>query len=178
MARIAVVLGGAWNVWQDLKEAEALLDGLEYEVAAVNEAGRDYKGRLSYWCSLHMEKMQGWQAGRRGNQDYIAVSRQPRVGARIDVVFPERFAGSSGSYVIQVLVLHYRFDRIVVCGVPMTEEGHYFDNDAWRAATQYRRPWREMAEQGEFRGKIRSMSGWTESLVGRPTREWLLGGAD
>lgn len=184
MARLILCLGGAHTVWDDFEAAKALCDeaGVEYDVGAVNDAGADYRGHLTLWCSLHPEKLQDqkprWQRQReqRGlNQDYVMVSHKGRANTRVDKVVGEIWSGASGLYVVQVAIITMGYDRAVVCGVPMTEEGHYFDNAAWTACTRYWRGWREAVEQPELVGRVRSMSGRTADLVGTPTLDWLRG---
>lgn len=186
MVDVLIALGGAHNVWTDFARAVSLCNqaGVGYEVGAVNEAGRDYKGRLFLWATLHPEKLEHqkpyWAAHRakKGrNTDYWVAAHKERGRTRIDVVKNEVWSGSSGLYLCQIAALEFGFYRIVCCGIPMTEEGHYFDNDPWRPATRYQRGWREAIQDRQLNGKIRSMSGWTRQVLGAPDTQWLAGGA-
>jgi len=168
---VLLALGGADCVWDDMERAAGMLD--RFDVAAVNEAGRDYRGDLALWCSLHAEKMPGWQRARRGNQDYACICNKLRAGARIDRAVPEFWSGSSGLYVVQVAAMVFGYDRIICCGMPLTETPHFHKAHPWNDARTYQRGWREGTDQPELRGKVRSMSGFTRDLLGEPDTDWL-----
>lgn len=164
-----IALGGAERVWEDYEKARALCPYAD--VGAVNEAGRDYEGRLTVWATLHPEKSERWHrerslAGR--NMDFTAVSHKRIAGARVDTVYSDKYGGSSGLYLCDV-ALNLGYQRVIVCGIPMDGGAHYFDANEWNDFKTYRRGWRKAAELG----RIRSLSGWTRELLGAPNREWL-----
>lgn len=62
----------------------------------------------------------------------------------------------------------------ILAGVPMQpERAHYFDNRQWAEATVYHSHWRRYRDR--FEGRIKSMSGWTQELLGAPDEEWIRG---
>lgn len=167
--RSLIALGGARGLWDELEEAQRLFP--DADVGAVNQAGADYAGHLTLWVTLHPEKFgdwQQWRARRLLNTSYTAVSHKLAAGARIDLKKAQVFSGCSGLYLCQVAAINFGYDRIIVCGMPLTEDPHYFDETAWQDARRYRRGWREASQQPELKGKIRSMSGWTRELLGGP----------
>lgn len=166
-----IALGGAEGVWQELEQALALCP--DANVGAVNEAGRDYGGHLSIWATLHPEKLAKWQRRRQGNSDYLAITNKGHFEPRIDRIVPEEWSGSSGLYLVQVAILEMGYDRVICCGVPMSENPHYFDKKAWSVASNYRRGWRQAAKSQRLEGRVKSMSGWTRELLGEPTKDWL-----
>jgi len=179
MADTLIALGGAHNVWDDFAEAKALCEqaGVDYDVGATNDAGAAYSGYLTLWCSLHPEKMQRWQkqrANKKLNSDYVVVCHKERANTRIDRAVPEVWSGASGLFICQVAAITFKYARIIVCGVPMTEEGHFFDSTPWRHSSKYWKGWREAVDQPELYNRVRSMSGNTRQLVGPPDTEWLL----
>lgn len=171
---ILIALGGAEGVWEEYKEAISLCP--DADVGAVNDSGCDYSGRLSIWATLHPEKFHRWQEARsrKGfNTDYVACSNKRLDGVRIDFATNSVWGGSSGLFLCQLAAIKFRYSKIIVCGMPISEQPHYFDNQAWNGVSRYRRGWREAIQQPELNGKIRSMSGWTKEVLGSPTSDWL-----
>lgn len=171
---VLIVLGGAQGVWDDYRAAARLCP--VHDVAAVNEAGRDYEGHLTLWCSLHPEKLGDWQlrrekAGR--NTDYTAVSHKEHAMTRVDRVVNEIWPGSSGLYACQVGAITYGYQRLILCGIRIDASPHYHGTDPWDGVRIYRRGWMEATDQPELRGRIRSMSGWTADYLGTPDKDWL-----
>lgn len=171
--RDLIALGGAVGLWDELEEAQRLFP--HADVGAVNDAGSEYSGHLTLFATLHPEKFGDWQRirERRGlNTDYTAISHKLVAGAWVDLRKSQVFSGDSGLYLCQVAAIHFGYERIIACGMPLNEDPHYFDSAAWQDARRYRRGWREASQQPELRDKIRSMSGWTRGLLGSPT-DWL-----
>jgi hypothetical protein len=64
-------------------------------------------------------------------------------------------------------------NKVVLAGIPMTNAaGHYDETGDWNEAHKYQREWKEKVKVLE--GRVKSMSGWTQELLGAPTLEWLL----
>ena len=158
-------------MWDDLEAAQKILT--EFDVAAVNDAGVEFSGHLSFWATLHQEKFAIWQrhrAQRRRDMGCLMVSRRKHANTRIDRVVPERWRGSSGLYAVQV-AMTLGYTRMVLCGIPMDKTPHFFRNEAWQAASRYRLGWKDAVS--EIHEHVRSMSGWTRGLLGAPSVEWL-----
>lgn len=164
MAQKLIVLGGGHTLWMDLSQVPDLG---ERAVIAVNDAGAAYRGHIDYWISLHPEKLPGWMKTRKGNQDYLTVSRAERKGARIDQVVRELWRGSSGLYAVQYAVKNLHSDEVVLCGVPMTPTGHFFEQTPWGHCEKYRQGWQSALP--DIKGRVTSLSGWTRDLLGPPT---------
>lgn len=176
MADILVALGGAQCVWDDFEAAKAILDGHDYDVGAVNDAGYAYPGHLTLWATLHQEKFAAWQRHRERtglNQDYVAVTRKAHREGKIDKVVGELWSGSSGLYICQVAIIDFGYSHVVCCGIPLDEMPHFFNRIPWTPTSTYRRGWTQAYDQPELKGRIKSMSGWTRDLVGHATQEWL-----
>jgi len=197
---IALVLGGADCLWDDI-ESFALLSGLKVlnngwpfpapppsfqipTIIATNAAGVYYPGHVDHWVTLHPEwwlglpdSMPGWMDQRRirgGNLDAVRWSDRglPHWAQwNVDRITP-RWRGTSGLLAVKVAV---GFPRIVLCGIPMEDRGH-FDEPAkgFAGATTFQTEWKQVMHH--FDGRVRSMSGWTREVHGAPTREWLLEG--
>lgn len=179
--RSAVVIGGASCVWTDLEAAKALGD---YNLLiAINDAGAEYPGTVDYWISLHPEKMAQWARKRAENgyqpaRQYVAhignTNETRRDGGfRVSFSVPYTWHGSSGLFACEIALKTLEVDRVVLCGVPMTADPHFFDSEPWNAVKGFWDAW--PAALPHIKDKVRSMSGRTKELLGAPTRQWLTG---
>lgn len=172
----ALILGCAECVWKD---ADAALNMFEPDaIFAIKHMIEHWPGRFDYAITLHPEMLAGFIKGRErrgfpmGFQTWAHTDRGPRGKpfAKIDRV-TEDWAGSSGLLAVKV-AREEDFDKIVLAGVPMqSEAGHFARKKPWVAAESFRRPW--LNRQQALAPYVRSMSGWTKQLFGRPTPEWL-----
>lgn len=179
--RTALVLGGAATVWADA--AAALELGEFAGVVACNDAAAEWPGPLEAIVTLHGEKAPAWvrQRAINGYPPAPVISyTQPRpdqkpqaVATTTEWLFTgQTLTGSSGLFAVKVALVDLGFDKAVVCGIPLTVAGkHFFDATDWRAAMSYRQGWKQALP--EIRDRVRSMGGWTEELLGKPTIEWL-----
>lgn len=175
--RTAVIFGRAKGVWDELRAAQQLCD---FDLTiAIGSAGVDYPGHIDAWVSFHAELFEFWCV-RRARLGYSEVKSfwsnvQPgrRTGVR-DKVPANRVecdGGSSGLIGVMV-ALQLGCKGIVLAGIPMERGRGQYDTEAsWTDAEQYHEAWIE--NLAKMRGKVKSMSGWTASLLGSPTKEWL-----
>lgn len=173
----ALILGGGAGVWDEVLELENNIyrkqwDGL---VVAANDVGCHWPRDLDHWASLHPDKFQAWEElrARYGfSQTYEKWGRKARFGGRTVVPWA---GGSSGMLAVQVAQTVGAL-RVVLCGIPMTETPHFeesviHDDRPWKACAGHWRAWEKHI--GKMHGWVRSMSGRTLELLGRPTLEWL-----
>lgn len=171
---IALCLGGARSVWDDFATARDLTRNANTVVIACNFAGIEYEGRLDVWATLHHEMFQAWRqlrAERGYNTDYRAIIHEKGRHVPDAEIVPHGWYGSSGLYMAQVALEALGCTGAILCGVPMDEEaGHIHWPGDWKHTHRYRGG----VEQAKADGaNIRSMSGWTAGVLGRPTPEWL-----
>lgn len=174
---VALVLGGADSLWQDYAAAAGMV-ARPHLVVATNNAGRDWPGRVDHWVTCHPEKLRQWLEDRvrRGHRLGARLWCPPsRSGAHVTGLtvspVPGYRGGSSGLLAVHV-ARHVGAERVVLCGVPLTTTGrHYDDARPWQEAQVYRQQWTREAD--ELRQWCRSMSGWTQDLLGSPTVAWL-----
>jgi hypothetical protein len=175
---VTLILGGAKCVWADI---EAALDIMEFDgVVACNDVGVQWKGNLAGWVSLHAEKLPKWVTDRIANglsmPARIATHDQkqdkPFQWERVPYMFRgQRHSGSSGEFAAKYALEDLRFDKGVLCGIPMlNSEAHFFNPKMWEAARHYRLGWAEA--KPAIGDRLRSMSGWTREQFGAPTMEW------
>lgn len=163
---IALVLGGASSVWDDLAAAKQLIGSRNNITVAANLAGIHMKGPLDAWATLHPDHLPSWRAQR------TAARRNGDARTFTPLQVAERWPGSSGLYAAQVALFEMGAGGAILCGVPMeTKAGHFINPGAWASTTDYRRAF-ELALP-VIGGRVRSMDGWTRELFGPPTTAWL-----
>lgn len=163
---LALVLGSATTVWDDVEAALALTeaDG----IVACNDIAAVWPGHIDAAATLHPDHWPRW-AARRAAKGHPPV---PRVFTK-GWAFPgQERSGSSGLFALKVALVDLGFDRAVLCGVPMDEQArHITSTRPWRAAETLRAGWvQALPAIGD---RARSLSGWTADLLGRPTPDWL-----
>lgn len=184
MGLTALVLGDARCVRDDLGRALQLFT--PDAIAATNNIGLSYEGRVDYWVTLHPRRCPDWPGMAVAFAQRIAEGRnRPQTWGHAvckDFTFDRTtsdWKGSTGLLCVKVL-LEEGFERIVLAGVPMSKyEGHYYNAVPWHQAERYHDGWR--GNLSRIRPYVRSMSGWTRDLLGEPDKAWLLGedgGAD
>ncbi len=180
---VLLIVGDGRDVLKDLGEWYDLAEGIvPYDTACVNYSALICPHQFQYFMAgdAHHKDMQDvcaqlpdtvakhcWNAGCKGFQ--VRWIKNGRGG----------WNGTSANLAFKIgLALDYT--RIVLCGCPMDGSGNWYktmipENDI--KANKDHRPhlwkWVEIASRpvGRF---VRSMSGNTADLLGKPTREWLL----
>jgi hypothetical protein len=181
--RKALIIGGANCLWDDIEAAREF--GPFHAVIAVNDAGWDYPGHVDIWASLHPEHFLEWAKKREANGYsqagmYVGHKGSTIEGRRnhmpLDYVTDYRWppmsgSGSSGLFAVKV-ALEHGYDRNILCGVPMMRgNAHFFDGKPWDAVDSFTEAWKQAFRF--YSESTRSMSGWTASLLGKPTPDWL-----
>lgn len=187
----ALVLGGAQSVWDDIAALEAVVGRWRGPVLAINNiacerdlrTGQAWERRIDHLCTLHAEKVALWRRKRR--ELVISLGRSPEwdvyetwsCGRRtaVDRHYSGITGGSSGLYAVSV-ALHLGFERVVLAGVPMTNERNAFRDEAqWKAFRRYTDAWVDRSRNALplLAGRVRSMSGWTREILGPPELDWI-----
>lgn len=165
---IALILGGAPSVWDDLSTARRLVGDRRTITVAANLAGLHHDGPLDGWATLHAELISGWAKTRSAGRLFAPARMGP---APVDVV-AERWCGSSGLYAAQCALFEMGAPAVILCGVPMDRAaGHFIVPGQWAPVVTYRQAF--AAALPVIGGRTRSMGGWTRSLFGAPTDAWL-----
>ncbi len=183
---IALVVGSAACIWDDVKAAKELCSF--DAVCCVKRAGIAWPDRFDVWATLHPEFMDDYEARRKaaGLPDgYEIVAPKPsevgmhgskgNIARRVSYLFPEMNA-SAGSGIYGAKVMVDAGYRVILAGIPMTNEPHFMKHELWGTAA-----WGGL---GSFLdgfnksvpyliGKVRSMSGRTKEILGSPDPKWL-----
>lgn len=191
---IALVIGGASGGFREAIEAMSLFTPAK--IYAVNDIGACIE-TVDVWCTLHPEFMDGWEKLRSeqgfGPVDDIVAPPPKEVGmhgakGRIKRRLSYRWPGmngsaSSGIYGAKV-AMEDGFTKVVLAGIPMSADaGHFMpegrnghgnirgkvweQHSAFVSGFNYSIPY--------LRGKVKSMSGYTQKILGYPTNDWLVG---
>jgi hypothetical protein len=171
---VALVIGGSRDVWEELEAAKGLVGNRASVVVATNFAGRQYRGDIDAWATLHPELFEAWRDERaeRGlNTDYRSLVYYGRKKVAGTEPIRRRWNGSSGLFGAQVALDQMGCAGVILCGVPLdASAGHFEAPGEWGLADRYRQGFHDAKAAG---APIRSMSGWTAELLGRPDEEWL-----
>ena len=171
--RTALIMGGGERVREDVQTALKMFT--PDMVLAVNDFGAEWPGRLDHWVSSHSEKMPMWIERRALNGHGPAgriwtVEHKSKGYPYQTVVNP----GGGSSAVAVAVAREMGAERIVIAGVPLTSTPHFFDDVPWssKEVAHYQRAWQR--QKKEMIRDVRSVSGgFTEDLLGRPTKEWI-----
>jgi hypothetical protein len=180
-----IVVAGARGALEELKQALDLA-GKGTPVIAVNDVGTVIAEPLRAWVTLHKDSMPAWldarrRAGLADPKDIVFHSEGPGTNEALGNVAPTRVIdhmfsgqaklGSSGLFGVKVALV-LGFDKVIVCGAPMTREGgHYFSEGSWNDADTYFEAWPPLLPR--LKDQVRSMSGRTRELFGEPSKNWL-----
>ena len=136
--------------------------------------------------SLHPEKLPRWLRARArlkllgpehvvihsGWKAWFAHIRKPPDMLMPGALIIDQFfegqtdSGSSGLFAVKAALVDFKFDRVLVAGMPMDEErGHVGSKDRpWRGCMRHRAGWEQAMPH--LRGRVFSMSGWTKEQLG------------
>ncbi len=182
MKKTALILGGGDTLWSDLGKAHGF--GRFDATLAINDAVAHYQGPIDYGVTLHPEKMPKWakdrhekgfkkpkhwvchKAGKCPENDWVTFDM------RKDYQWTDfSGSGSSGLFAVKT-ALEEGFNRIVLCGVPMTQTPHFWDKKPWDQWASFWEAWKH--NKPKFKNEVRSFSGNTKELLGEPTLDWFV----
>jgi len=129
--------------------------------------------RTSWW--LKLRKANGLRADRiklftglsGGDFENIRKLVEDSGGACTQAMFEkQKQGGSSGLFAARVGLEVLKYERVVLCGIPMEATAHFNRPEPWADAIPSRQGWLEALPV--LKGKVFSMSGWTRELLGAP----------
>jgi hypothetical protein len=173
---IALVLGGASNVYEDIKAALALFT--PNVIVAVKDIAITYPN-VDHWVTYHPERLVKELSLRRkrGLTDPKAIwtydANRVHPSINIPVKCTPHIGGSSG--LMGMVVGCQVAGKAVLCGIPMDPKLKHFARPkpkGWPEAKFYRQAW--LKHVPAYKHRVRSMSGWTREVFGAPTAAWLV----
>lgn len=179
--KFALVLGGSANV---VTEAKAALKLFEPDaVIAINDMIAAWPDRITHACTLHGDKLYDWQQARKNagyntnyqtiyfDKDTVWEGTPPKITRQMDFRWPGIETGSSGLYAVKIM-LDLGYEKVVLAGVPMSPGGgHFVRKEQWDSCHLFRGAW--VGSLYKTLGRVKSMSGWTEEVLGSPTSFWI-----
>lgn len=174
----ALVLGGAKVVFDEANKAIAEF-GEPDQVVAVKDIWMEWP-KVDHVVSYHPDRWTKEFVRRRklGYED--PKQFWTYAGVRVyNWKYPTEYVnirgGSSG--LLGALVGIKVCDRAVLCGIPMDPTQRHFHErkkgNPWTEGRLYKQHWEGYL--GQLRNRVKSMSGYTQQLLGAPTREWVHG---
>ena len=169
----AIILGGGKTVLQEYEQAKKLCK--PDIIICVNDIGCEIK-ECDIWATLHPEKLGAWISKRNDNgyklpEKIVSFKRVEYVNTILDYRWTgSSGSGSSGLFAVKT-ALSLGYNKIVLCGVPINKESHYFSSKAWSECDSFSGTWRE--QQGILKKYVRSMSGYTRNLLGYPDQAFF-----
>jgi len=171
---VALVVGSARGVWEDLRAASTLLAGRPVTLA-VNAMVAFLPWIIDHAVSHHGRALAHLVGYRRlvvslapAAREAPIVTHSTYATAGIDRVWPEFKAGDSSLLAARV-ALALGCPRVILAGVPLDGSGRFHDDPSqppFDYAGLYRPVWE--AARAELVGRVVSMSGFTRELLGAP----------
>lgn len=176
--KVALVVGGAANVGDDLREYARF--GVGHDLAiAINDIGVQAGFLFDHWVSLHPDRLAGWERDRlrtHRNKTWLSWTATGKDHYELCDRTLDHPGGSSAGLGIAV-ALAEGCDRIVLAGCPLlARHSHYMRAEQpFDEAARFRKQWVERDLVGRWQGTVKSMSGWTAEQMGKPSFDWLMG---
>jgi hypothetical protein len=178
----ALIIGCAKGVWDEVKAAKALTSF--DTIYCVKMAGIEWNEGFFWWVTLHPEFMENYKASRTKlglpNTYKVIGPLEGECGRHsvhpVDRRLTYRWrgmtsSGSSGLFGIKA-ALDDGHDKVILAGIPMAQQaGHFKRREEWFHCESFKLGWE--AAMPHLKNKVKSLSGWTERVLGKPTPEWL-----
>lgn len=167
--KTCILLAGGRTVWADVHAFTGGNAHSEWDYMAVNDIGMYVPGRLEHWFSCHGEQLPGWELVREFHHEGTRHLHSMKDRHPSCIAWPVPTIGTSTLAAVYV-ALCLGYDRIVLCGAPLDDEGHFFD-PPWvktNFSNEARHDVWERARDNIFDGKVTSMSGFSREILGGP----------
>ena len=180
---LLIIVSSARGVWDDL-EAAGMARNEGPHIMAVNDMIMHYPGKVHHAYSNDALWLPKWTAARRpslqkqweGIENTHTCNKTGNPIKSAKWTWPWPGHGTSGLNAVYTgLALGY--DEIWLCGIPLDNSGHYFDppwvksnfeNEVATKEGGLPKYW--SSAQNVFQGRVKSFSGRTMALLGRPNR--------
>jgi len=173
---VAFVIGSAACVWDDLSSARSMCT--PDLTVIVNQMGIAYPTAFDCWVSYHSNLLPVWSEKRdklnlpRAKELWTGMIRASNAPKNIHM---SKNRGGSSGMLATCVALGKQATHVILIGVPMDPDMKHFNNQnqgkPWTDGKNYKHHW--TMKVPEFTGRVKSMSGWTASILGIPTIEWL-----
>jgi hypothetical protein len=179
-----LILGGGKGLWEDYFAAREVMPSSH--IMCVNDIAAQFKAeKIQHAVSLHHRLLPAVCIMRKEKGMLEKVCRHSSSrGAREDSAdvywCMQNGGGTSGLFATKIAIA-MGSKHIILCGLPIDSSGHYFDpptpedNRTTKFAENHSSfaEWRDMKKSKLVMSRVRSMSGNTGNLFGKPTKEWV-----
>lgn len=177
-----IITGSSECLWNDYLEAIKLT--AKEDLMCVNLSAICFHFRdIKHIVTLHHEQMKNFYGAamiQRANRETYPrknkkiLTHSIQAGSRIDLVWDiGNPGGTSGLFATQI-ALRLGYDKIILCGIPIDNSRRFYDSPnkhfKYEGISQ-QEPWQIASRK--FNDRVRSMSGKTAELLGRPDKKWL-----
>jgi len=187
---LLLITGDGWSAIEDIKGFNEY--ELDYDIMAIGRSINLHNGHpVDHWANVDADCSVNWaenlpKVARDGNMPIrhtLGDCRGFDVDWDIDGEIPWDISeimwhGSTALFAV-LAAFTMGYQKLVLAGVPLDSKGHWY----WDENTQPQYPdppwsyqtyqaWFEFAETPEAK-QVRSMSGYTRTLLGEPTQKWL-----
>lgn len=174
-----LVVGSARN-WQE--DVEAACELAEFQkIVVVKRTGIVWPGKVDVWVGLHNEMIESMYNERMKNgypkpEKVYSWEKPPkvkRITHTTEILFPgQTLSASSGIFGAKVALIDEKYDLAVLCGIPLDPKQGRFDHGKdWTHARSFIEGFNQAVPAMKHR--VRSMSGYTQKVLGAPTIDWL-----
>lgn len=172
-------MGNAKCVWDDLKKAKELMGDTPYDLAAINDVGVYYNGRIQHWLSLERKISEWYEQRNNNNYDMkllVHVYYHDRLidhKRHINYFWKMEKSPVMSGVFGPIALRSLGYSKIILAGIPSDKQPRFFDppdkvyhsfkasSDSWKRHKSY------------FEDTLRSMSGFTKELYGEPIPAWF-----
>lgn len=163
---VLLIVGTGNTVWDDVEEFWDF--EIPHDVCCINRVGIVFPCNFAYWYSIHTEDLclKWWAKDKSPTvQLHGRFVNDSVVQENLTCYkYPSLFNGATSSFDAAVIaILCWGYTKIVLAGVPLNKGYQWILPCICRAAPKVL----------HFSEKVRSMSGNTAKLFGKPTKEWL-----
>ena len=178
-SNVALIVGCGSNVMEDICGFRQQFPHIPTSVWAINDIGMFLTGRVEHCVCIEsalLNIVRYMRTFRRMNRDFIVHALEPAYGVQVCWSFNRRIPRNSGMLTIAA-ALNYGHSKAVLAGIPMDDQGHFYDDLSVRGHysnyvhVMERAPW--IGAIDTLKDQVRSMSGLTRKRWGYPTAEWL-----
>lgn len=186
-----IITGSAECLWQDYLQATRLTK--DEDLMCVNlSAICFYFRHINHLVTLHHNKMKNFYAAamiqRQERQDFPRQRRKTLIDKKFNKILTHSISdnskvdfvwqignpgGTSGLFATQI-ALALGYTKIILCGIPINALRRFYDSPnktfPYEGISQ-QEPW-QIANR-KFDNRVRSMSGKTAELLGKPDKQWL-----
>lgn len=173
MSEVLTIVGGARNVWEDVKAAPLDI------VMCINDIGMHFPHKFHYWYSHDASMLPRWKDAIRPEYKDINGSVETHtIDNSVEGVDKywkleltteaQNMLAMSSLFGAIYIGLEMGFRKIILCGCPLDDTGHYYDPPGTKTKfEEWCLEYLRTIGKEDFGGRVKSMSGNTAKILGQ-----------